>query len=175
MGMLDILTFFRYTNFPYYEYCGACLILAHLLNDSSFFKLTLSLTIILLAMNVWKKHRNRCIISCLIIVLFSWSSIFNKKANINLLLILGGKEKVILCIPQAVSWCAQQVGAYITGECTEETLSTVSNVEHFFQSGDTVVGCFVGHPTEFIVALINEIAQMISIVTECKLYLSLSS
>lgn len=63
----------------------------------------------------------------------------------------------------------------ITGECTEETLSTVSNVEHFFQSGDTVVGCFVGHPTEFIVALINEIAQMISIVTECKLYLSLSS
>ncbi|XP_057532553.1 BEACH domain-containing protein B isoform X2 [Amaranthus tricolor] len=54
----------------------------------------------------------------------------------------------------------------ITGECTEETLSTVSNVEHFFQSGDTVVGCFVGHPTEFIVALINEIAQMISIVTE---------
>lgn len=54
----------------------------------------------------------------------------------------------------------------ITGEFTDSTLSTVSHVEDSFQSEDTVVGCFAGHPTEFIITLIDEITQMTSIVTE---------
>ncbi|XP_021759768.1 BEACH domain-containing protein B-like isoform X1 [Chenopodium quinoa] len=54
----------------------------------------------------------------------------------------------------------------ITGECTDSTSSTVSDVEQSFQSGDTSVGCFSGHPTEFIITLIDEITQMTSIVTD---------
>lgn len=57
----------------------------------------------------------------------------------------------------------------ITGELTDRTSPNVSDVENSLLSGDSSVGCFSGHPTEFIITLIDEITQMTSIVTKCKL------
>ncbi|KNA15279.1 hypothetical protein SOVF_099670 isoform A [Spinacia oleracea] len=54
----------------------------------------------------------------------------------------------------------------ITGELTDRTSPNVSDVENSLLSGDSSVGCFSGHPTEFIITLIDEITQMTSIVTK---------
>ena len=43
-----------------------------------------------------------------------------------------------------------------------------ADVEHFSQS-DLIVGCSVGHPIELVVALTEEIIQLTSFVTDCKL------
>ncbi|KAH9608199.1 hypothetical protein KSS87_000679 [Heliosperma pusillum] len=54
----------------------------------------------------------------------------------------------------------------ISGEWTDTTSSTISHEQIISQSGNLVVGCFAGHPTELLVALLDEITQLTSVVTE---------
>lgn len=54
----------------------------------------------------------------------------------------------------------------VSGEYPEATLSTISPAEHLSEFSDLAVGCSSGHPTELILALLEEITQLTSLISE---------
>lgn len=54
------------------------------------------------------------------------------------------------------------------GEFAEVPLSAASAAE-YTHSSDIVIGCSTGHPAEIILTLIEEVAHVTALITECKL------
>lgn len=55
------------------------------------------------------------------------------------------------------------------GQLPEVASVTIQSAENFLYSDDVIIGCFAGHPAEFILTLIEEVTQITALVTECKL------
>jgi hypothetical protein len=54
----------------------------------------------------------------------------------------------------------------------EAALTTVPPVEYPLRVDDIIVGCSAGHPAEIILALTEEITQLTSLVSECKILIA---
>lgn len=62
------------------------------------------------------------------------------------------------------------------GQLPEAASTTVQPAEYTASVNDIVIGCSAGHPTEIILALTEEIVQLTTSVSECKLiYISQGS
>jgi hypothetical protein len=48
-----------------------------------------------------------------------------------------------------------------------------ASVEKFSSADDVVVGCSAGHPVEVIRVLVDEVTQLSSLVTECKMHIAI--
>jgi hypothetical protein len=46
-----------------------------------------------------------------------------------------------------------------------------TSVENFSSADDVVIGCSAGHPVEVIRVLVDEVTQLSSLVTECKMHI----
>lgn len=46
-----------------------------------------------------------------------------------------------------------------------------ASVENFPSTDDVVIGCSSGHPVEVIRVLVEEVTQLSSLVTECKMHI----
>lgn len=55
------------------------------------------------------------------------------------------------------------------GQLSDAASTSIPLAEHSSHSDDVVIGCFAGHPAEFILTLTEEVKQVTALVTECKL------
>ena len=58
------------------------------------------------------------------------------------------------------------------GQWPEAVLTTVPPVEYPLPVDDIIVGCSVGHPAEIILTMTEEITQLTSLVSECKILIA---
>lgn len=56
-----------------------------------------------------------------------------------------------------------------SGQLSEASSTSILLGEHSSHSDDVIVGCFAGHPAEVILTLAEEVKQVTTLVTECKL------